>query len=456
MINLIRNELTKIFKKKSIYITLFITLLFIIVINVIYINSQNGSYGYDPMQDVLFYEEQIKAIEEQGLEGLGDVTIYQAELDTAKLVQKYGDTGTWQASIIYSKIRPMYLEIAEAKKAGNEQAALETQKQIDALVEKIDSGDWRYFAQLELQEAQDDIEKQIATWRLEKDIPYGRDYFNQCLIDYEMAKRSVMEYESSQNQEDYYAKQQYYSDLETMEISKYDIENKVQSGNSSDARGMLLDGLTQFELFIMIMLIMITGTIVSEEFNKGTIKLLLIKPYKRSTILASKFLTCIIMLAFIILSVLVMQFVVGGIIQGFDSFATPAVVYNHDTNQIQELSIAAYLGMQILGKFPIYLLLMTLAFAFSTIFTNSALAITITLLGYMGAPMINMVALQYELNWIKFFVTPNWDLTQYFFGNLPQFEGLTPMFSLAIIVVYMIIMLVTTFTVFKKKNIKNI
>ena len=31
---------------------------------------------------------------------------------------------------------------------------------------------------------------------------------------------------------------------------------------------------------------MIAGTIVSEEFNKGTIKLLLVRPYSRNKILA--------------------------------------------------------------------------------------------------------------------------------------------------------------------------
>ena len=87
---------------------------------------------------------------------------------------------------------------------------------------------------------------------------------------------------------------------------------------------------------------------------------------------------------------------------------------------------------------------------------KTALAIAITLLGYMGSSTINLLTYEFNLNWIKFFVTPNWDLTQYFFGRLPMFEGLTMAFSIAIIAAYMIIMLVPTYIVFKKKNIKNI
>ena len=70
--------------------------------------------------------------------------------------------------------------------------------------------------------------------------------------------------------------------------------------------------------------------------------------------------------------------------------------------------------------------------------------------------MINMLAVQYELNWLKFFVTPNWDLTQYLFGKLPMFENSTLLFSIVVCLIYMVIMLIPTFIVFKKKNIKNI
>lgn len=142
--------------------------------------------------------------------------------------------------------------------------------------------------------------------------------------------------------------------------------------------------------------------------------------------------------------------------QGFDSYAEPNVVYNHTSNQLEEIGNIPYLALQAIGKLPIYVLLLTLAFAFSTIFSNSALAIAITLLGSMSSEIINVLAQQFKLTWIKFFVTPNWDLTQYFFGGLPEFRGLTIGFSIAIIIVYMIGMLVPTYLVFKKKNIKNI
>ena len=130
MISLIQNELTKIFKKKSIYITLLITLIFIIVINIIYVNS-NSHYGYDPAQDVEFYESQIAMLQEDNSQSAQEsISIYQSEIDSAKLIQKYGNTATWQANIIYNYIRPLFQEKSQYIQAENEQEAQKVQKQI--------------------------------------------------------------------------------------------------------------------------------------------------------------------------------------------------------------------------------------------------------------------------------------------------------------------------------------
>ena len=129
---------------------------------------------------------------------------------------------------------------------------------------------------------------------------------------------------------------------------------------------------------------MIAGTIVSEEFNKGTIKLLLVKPYSRKKILLSKFITVLVMIVFAIVTILAMEVIVGGLMFGFDSLSVPVVVYNFNTNMIQEINVFAYLGTQIIMILPSIILLATLSFALSTIFTNSPVAIALPLLGYMG------------------------------------------------------------------------
>ena len=482
MISLIQNELKKIFKKKSLLITLLVTLAFIILTNVIYKLDFGNSY-YDYIEEeISFYGEQLKTLDPEKDKDM--YAQYKTELEVYQLVKKY-DEKSWQAKIIQSEMRNCISNINYYTYQEKSDSGLKIAKaKYDEYIKRLDTDDWRYFAEeevkeknteidelkamqekttnkLEIKELQSqirgyEISRQIATWRLEKDIPYGNDYKNNCLNSYMVAMEDIRSYDFGETEKNYDSKKQYYKAQETAAINKYDIENETTVGDTSSAKGILLSTFDEYEIFLIVMFMMTAGVIVSEEFSKGTIKLLLIKPYKRSTILASKFITSIIVAIIVILLVLLMQFVVGGLIQGFDSFKNPTIIYDHTINNVKQINTIQYLAMQALGKAPMYILLMTLAFAFSTIFTNSALAITISLLGYMGSSVINMLALNLKLNWIKYFVTPNWNLTEYFWGGIPTFEGITLPFSIAIIVIYMVIMLVPTFIIFQKKNIKNI
>jgi len=482
LISLIQNELKKIFKKKSLLITLLVTLAFIILTNVIYkLDFENSYYDYIE-EEISFYGEQLKTLDPEKDKDM--YAQYKTELEVYQLVKKY-DEKSWQAKIIQSEMRSCISNINYFTYQEKSDSGLKIAKaKYNEYIKRLDTDDWRYFAEeevkeknteidelkamqekttnkLEIKELQSqirgyEISRQIATWRLEKDIPYGNDYKNNCLNSYMVAMEDIRSYDFGETEKNYDSKKQYYKAQETAAINKYDIENETTVGDTSSAKGILLSTFDEYEIFLIVMFMMTAGVIVSEEFSKGTIKLLLIKPYKRSTILASKFITSIIVAIIVILLVLLMQFVVGGLIQGFDSFKNPTIIYDHTINNVKQINTIQYLAMQALGKAPMYILLMTLAFAFSTIFTNLALAITISLLGYMGSSVINMLALNLKLNWIKYFVTPNWNLTEYFWGGIPTFEGITLPFSIAIIVIYMVIMLVPTFIIFQKKNIKNI
>lgn len=196
---------------------------------------------------------------------------------------------------------------------------------------------------------------------------------------------------------------------------------------------------------------------MSEEFNKGTIKLLLVRPYSRVKILLSKYITCLIVLICSIIFVALMQTVVGGIVYGFDSYRNPTVMYNYTTNSLNVVSMTGALATMVVAILPKLILLMTLAFTLSTVITSSPVAIAIPLLGSMVESIINQLAIMYEkANFLKYFVTPNWDFSQYLYGALPQMKGITVGFSVCICLVYFIVMMALSIWNFKKKNIKNI
>ena len=90
------------------------------------------------------------------------------------------------------------------------------------------------------------------------------------------------------------------------------------------------------------------------------------------------------------------------------------------------------------------------------LFRSGTLAITISLLGYMSSAIINQLVIEYNLQFMKYFVTMNWDLSIYSNGALPYMEGMNITMSIILCITYFIIMVIPTFMVFKKRNIKNI
>lgn len=484
MNNLIKNELIKIFKKKSIYITLFVILGFIILTNCIYKYFYNNSTSYYNDNYIDYAKQEISKLDPNNPSDTNTYISLKTEIDVYELAKKY-NKNDWQTQIINSNVgtyineRNTYLygEAKDAKKAE------EVNKKIEEIIGKLDNNDWKYFANDEvkklegnlkaLEEQKNNIEDkqeldelnqsiklakidlEAARCRVDKDIKYGNDYLNTALDDYLNNSKTLVSYKKDKKLS-FKEQKEYNQSLENKEVSKYIIENKQDVNKANDVRGILKNFFDEYGLFIIVLVVMIAGTIVSEEFNKGTIKLLLIKPYSRKKILLSKFITVLIMILFSIAIIIFMELLVGGVVFGYDSLSVPILQYNFETQNLETISIFSYLGIQIITQLPKLILLATLAFACSTLFTNSAVAIAIPLLGYMSADVINMLVIQYKVDFMKIFVSLNWDFNEYLYGNLPKMEGMTLGFSILICTIYFLAMIIPTFIAFKKKNIKNI
>lgn len=486
MSNLIKNELTKIFKKKAIYILLLVTLSFVILSNCIYkYFYKDSNFSYYSEGYVEYVKEAIKGLDPNKTSDTKMYIEYKTVLDVSDMMKEYS-SDAWQIQIIASTIegyineRNTYLYGTEK----DENQANKINEQINELLERLRNDDWKYFANEELQKAEEKVtllqeekkstdDKQrlesidseitiakidldVAKYRVDENIKYGSDYMNTALTNYKEQSYKIIQMNNSKEELTYEEKKDYNDSIEQKEISKYIIENHVDIEKSNDLRGILSNFFNEFGLFIVVIIVMIAGTIVSEEFNKGTIKLLLIKPYSRNKILLAKFITVLIMIIFSIIMILGMELVVGGFIFGFESISVPVLQYNFDTNMLQEINVFSYLGIQIIMQLPSIILLATLSFALSTIFTNSPVSIALPLLGYMGVAIINQLAIQYNIGFLKYFVTLNWDFSQYLYGGIPLMQGLTPIFSGIICIIYFLIMIIPTFIIFKKKNIKNI
>ena len=464
MINIIKNEITKIFKKKSIYVMLIITFAFIILTNVLYKFIIPKLFNASAFDNIV--TESVKnEMKNLNINNPQDVDLYITDktiLDTNELLKKY-DTNSWQYVIIQEKANDLIYNINYYMYKVNDSELLEeAKKEYNNFIELLDEGNWKVFVVNEIESLKQndqnemvDLQIELLQMRLDYNIEYGNNYKNDALLRYFGAKQELEELEQIKNKT-YKQKVQYQELKEEVEKSIYVIKNDKDIISNDNTRGMLLNIFSEYGLFIVITVVLIGGTIVSEEFNKGTIKLLLVKPYSRNKILFSKFIAVLLTILFMVITVLIMQFIIGIMFYGSDSLKIPQVIYNFNTGKIEEINLFSAIIKEIIGKLPLYILIGTLAFTISATLNNTAVAITISILGYMASNIINEIMYSYNVKWIKYFITPNWDLTQVFNGRLHAIEGINLPFSIIICLIYFLIMIIPSFIVFKKKNIKNI
>ncbi|MFA1822123.1 ABC transporter permease [Virgibacillus oceani] len=201
---------------------------------------------------------------------------------------------------------------------------------------------------------------------------------------------------------------------------------------------------------ISLLTIIVGAGIVSNEYKWGTIKLLLIRPISRSVILLSKFVAVFAFALFTMIFLMLSSLISGAIFFGFEG-VNPNIVI--ETAQgFEHLPIITEILSQYGYKIVNLIMMTTLAFAISTIFKNSSLAIGIGIFLMMGGNMI--VGIFAEYDWAKYILFANIDLQQYETGNV-LIEGMTLGFSITMLFIYFIVFVLFAWLFFTKRDVVN-
>ena len=483
MSKLIKNELIKIFSKKSMIVIGVIILVIIIGFNVLNKISQNMSNSYSAYSEsyIRYLDEELSNLDPNKPSDINKYVETKSQKDLAILAKDYKET-SWQAEVIGTVISPIIEEMNNYEYIDKNNEALTCSKaKYDEMLTALKNNDWKYFANKELdslntqieelnaliaQDSENDdlktqlksleLQKEVVNLRLDKNINYGSDNYKSIAVqNYRMYMGNYIQSSQGKNLTDE-EKSEINGYLEKANLYKYDLYNDTEYQNTATANYTFQNSIDTYIAIIVMVVVIVAGVSISEEFNKGTVKLLLVRPYSRTKILISKLIAVFITMLITTATILLLQFIIGGIVYGFGTYMMNVVQFDFTTNSIVTLNIFAYLGLIFICKLPIFILIGTLAFALSTLFLNSPLAVALPILGYMGSDVINMIAISYKWDWVKYFVTPNWDLSQYLFAGTPMFSGISIEFSITICAIYFVIMLVASIVSFKKRNIKNV
>lgn len=111
-------------------------------------------------------------------------------------------------------------------------------------------------------------------------------------------------------------------------IKYLDDNNLRQTTNLDlDSNGIMQRSVSALSLIAILVVILITSDTISNEFNSGTLKLLITKPFSRNKIIFSKFIACTIVSSILLLSFEVILYVIGIVIKGYTSLSYPEKIF---------------------------------------------------------------------------------------------------------------------------------
>lgn len=203
---------------------------------------------------------------------------------------------------------------------------------------------------------------------------------------------------------------------------------------------------------VTLFVVVVGSANVAAEFSDGTIKQLLIRPHKRTSILLSKYIAVVIYALLMVVTLVISGYLIGLILFGSGDFNMK--IFEVTLEGRKEAVVGTQFFLKMLYFLPSLLMVMTIAFMLSTLFKSQALAVGIGIFvlffsSTLGG-IILMIADKYA--WAKLLIFPHLDLTVYALQD-KILENITLPISLAILAVYYAIFMIVTFFFFRKRDI---
>ncbi len=234
----------------------------------------------------------------------------------------------------------------------------------------------------------------------------------------------------------------------TMSQNEFFLENDIQPTHYGAIHFTRENAV--FILLISLFTIIVASGTVANEHRWGTIKLLLIRPITRSTILLSKYLSVLLFMLIVTAFTFAVSFVLGLLFFGFEG-SSPQVLIETSGGAFELVSLWSDTWATYMYPLIETVILATLAFMISTIFKSSSMALGTTLfLMFTGTQLVFWFS-KYE--WSKYILFAHTDLSQYSKAGDLFLSGNTLPFSLSVITVYYVLFVLLSWIIFTKRDV---
>ena len=484
MTRLVKIELKKLFSKKIIYI--FLIVLFSMNIGTAllekYVTKIIGA-----LQDSTNEELYKQSMEAYDLSKPEEVKYYADDktyYETIKLSKGY-DISSAEYMYIFEEIQPSIECMNENEFINKDQEAYdECKATYDEQVAFLKAFDWKKVVEDKRKQTQDEIDgvkallemggidkeaadmqlkvlklkMEVFDYRLKHEIPIENSVVSSELESYPNLYQNYLSIDNEKNVVDYNEKLLRQDTKKSYFITKYKYEHELiqkrknKNFTSSTTADAVL-GVFSGGMMSVLFLVLVAGGIIAEEYNKGTIKQLLLKPYTRAKILTSKVLTVIITFALFMFVYALMTGLINGIIFGdFKSLFDPVLIYDFNKDTVIEVNLFIRCCQLFLSVLPMFLILLGISLLVAIITTNTSVALVVPLVVTIVSSIIQGLAKGKIFAYIP---TMCWNLSEFLNGGLPYFQYSTFCKSLIVDVVTIFVLFFISYVIFKRKDIKN-
>ncbi len=315
-------------------------------------------------------------------------------------------------------------------------------------------------------------------YRLEKGVIYGDGSWEDEAISAVTSSKSSISYATlyKMTEEEYNADQwaqerygSYKTYLETIESNRKEAEETLFVAQSSLDSGkpdmqFIPNGARQklYDSFSLATLIVIFGALVggwciASEFQSGTVRLLMIRPRTRMTVLFTRYFAGLLLVYVLYFASYLANLVIKGVTFGFGDYLLP----NYTASATMGFGIM-WLG-DLLAVSMGFVFIYTLSFAMSSMVKNMAVSIIVPTIAILGATIaMNYLASQPPIPFIAYTPLP-YLLMSDFFGNswnavnqmMDKGVPLSMPLGAAMLVLYSALLMALAAVVFQKKDITN-
>lgn len=250
--------------------------------------------------------------------------------------------------------------------------------------------------------------------------------------------------------------------LKRLEIAKYRLNNNISKDYYKTSWWFFNDSSFNWIIRFIILITVIVGVFnLTMEFDKKTIRFWAVSPYKRYKILTSKYLATFIYSFMLLGIVFIMGLLSGVIIYRLNSDISLNVLYG--INGLYTIKISTYSIIVVLLKFIEIIFTVSLVFMISMLLKSIAFSTIVSIITTFVISPIVLYAGKFN-NLYNYLPFNHLDFRKFLdFGTvLPEvnsdfssvvLQGFTPLIASIIMLSYVVLFTVITYTVFCKKDL---